>query len=92
MQRLGGFGQVQVAPHGFLDEAKLMKTHSFPDEKAHLALHDDLVKKALDYKRRFEAGEAIGVDLVNFVRDWLTHHILKVDRAYVPFLKAHGVV
>ena len=64
----------------FAHEAQLMKTHGYPGQKAHLAMHDDLVQKALDYKRRFEAGEAIGVDLVNFVRDWLTHHILKTDR------------
>lgn len=64
-----------------------MKKFNYPTEKDHLAMHDDLVKKALDYKRRFDAGEAIGVDLVNFVRDWLkTHHILKTDRALAIFV------
>ena len=27
VQRLGGFGQVQVAASGFLDEAKLVQVH-----------------------------------------------------------------
>lgn len=70
----------------FSHEASLMKKFSFPGQKAHLAMHDDLVNKALDYKRRFEAGEAIGADLVNFVRDWLTNHILKTDRELANFI------
>lgn len=64
----------------FAHEASLMKKFNYPGESAHLARHDDLVRSALDYKRRFEQGEPIGVDLVNFVRDWLTQHILKTDR------------
>ena len=71
----------------FAHEASLMKKFGFPGQKAHLAMHDELVKAALEYKRRFEAGEAIGVDLVNFVRDWLTHHILKTDRQLADFIK-----
>ena len=70
----------------FAHEASLMKQYGYPDQKNHLAMHDDLVKAALDYKRRFEAGEAIGADLVNFVRDWLTHHILKTDRQLANFI------
>jgi methyl-accepting chemotaxis protein len=70
----------------FAHEAKLMKQHGYPQEEQHLAMHDDLVKRALEYKRRFDAGEAIGTDLVNFVRDWLTQHILKTDRALADYI------
>ena len=70
----------------FAHEAKLMQQYGYPQERQHLAMHEDLVKRALEYKRRFEAGEAIGTDLVNFVRDWLTQHILKSDRALADFI------
>lgn len=63
-----------------------MQQYGYPQERQHLAMHEDLVKRALEYKRRFEAGEAIGTDLVNFVRDWLTQHILKSDRALADFI------
>lgn len=70
----------------FAHEANLMKKSGYPGQKAHLAMHDDLVNMALDYKRRFEAGEAIGVDLIHFVRDWLTNHILKTDKDLANFI------
>lgn len=70
----------------FAHEASLMKQFRYPEETRHLTMHDDLVKTALEYKRRFETGEAIGVDLVNFVRDWLTNHILKTDRLLADFI------
>ncbi len=70
----------------FAHEAALMKKHGYPQEGQHLAMHEDLVKRALEYKRRFDAGEAIGTDLVNFVRDWLTQHILKSDRALADYI------
>ena len=70
----------------FAHEARLMKQCGYPQERQHLAMHDALVKSALEYKQRFEAGEAIGTDLVNFVRDWLTQHILKSDRALADFI------
>ncbi|MPN08254.1 hypothetical protein SDC9_155536 [bioreactor metagenome] len=37
---------------------------------------------------RFENGEAVGQETLEILRDWLTHHICVVDRAYVPFMKA----
>lgn len=70
----------------FAHEAALMKKHGFPGQRNHLAAHDHLVEMALEYKRRFEAGENIGVDLISFVRDWLTNHILKTDRELANFI------
>ena len=70
----------------FAHEADLMQKTGYPASKSHLAQHGDLVQKALDYKRRFEAGEAIGAELITFVRDWLTHHILKTDRELAIFI------
>ena len=70
----------------FAHEAGLMKKFNFPGQRAHLAMHDDLVNKALNYKRRFESGEVVGVDLINFVRDWLTNHILKTDKELANFI------
>ena len=40
-------------------------------------------------KADFEAGKVLlSVDLMNFLRDWLTSHILKSDKRYAPFMKA----
>ena len=40
----------------------------------------------------FDGGEPVTEDTMEFLKAWLIHHILRVDKAYVPFLKANGVV
>lgn len=37
---------------------------------------------------RFEDGEEVDMQAMEFLKSWLLHHILEEDRAYVPFLKA----
>ena len=71
----------------FAHEADLMRRSGYPETKQHLAMHDDLVAKAVAYRQRFERGEAIGADLVRFVREWLTEHILKSDRKLADHLR-----
>ncbi len=75
----------------FAHEAELMRKFGYLGRNSHLVMHDDLVKKAFEYKQRFESGEAIGGDLVNFIRDWLTHHILKTDRELADFINRKGL-
>ena len=42
--------------------------------------------EALDY------SEVTFAEALELLKNWLIHHILRVDKAYVPFLKANGVV
>lgn len=74
----------------FAHEASLMEKYHYPESRSHLALHDDLVKRALEYKQRFVAGEPVGAELITFVRDWLTQHILKTDKALAGYISRHG--
>ena len=58
--------------------------------EAHRARHRELTRKMEIYLQRFERGEiALHVHLMNFLRDWLTMHIDRVDRAFGPKLTTH---
>lgn len=51
---------------------------------AHRAEHRELTRKIEIYIQRFERGEiALSPHLMNFLRDWLTNHIRRVDHASV---------
>jgi hemerythrin-like metal-binding protein len=77
--------------HFSMEEA-LFRTHSYPQATAHKQEHDALTKKVLDLQAEFTAGKTfIGVPTLNFLRDWLTQHILKVDMAYKLFFNSRGV-
>ena len=75
----------------FVAEEALMTAAKYPALKEHIAKHRDLTKEVEAYVGRFERGEAaINTTLLNFLRDWLTTHILKEDKAYGPCLNKNG--
>lgn len=84
-------GLVDYTMNHFLLEEELFERLGYPETAAHKAQHDDFSGKAMDLLMRFEDGDSVTREALEFVKDWLLHHILKVDRAYVPFLKANGV-
>ena len=72
----------------FKTEEQLMDAAGYDDLEAHRQLHEKLVAQVLEFKQRFEAGDAtVTMDLMTFLRDWLLDHINRVDRNYVPLLK-----
>lgn len=76
----------------FTAEEALMTATKYPEVAEHKIKHRDLVKQVEDYIARFEKGEiTLSLHLLDFVRDWLTNHILKVDKQYGPWLKEHKV-
>ena len=76
----------------FAMEETLFRTYSYPQASAHTQEHDALTKKVLDLQGEFKAGKTfIGAPTLNFLRDWLTQHILKQDMAYKLFFESKGV-
>lgn len=78
--------------HGhFIVEELLFERHGYPESEAHKAEHDSFTKRAQEWLTRFEDGEHVSPYAMDFLKDWLTHHICEVDRAYAPFLRSRGV-
>jgi hemerythrin len=76
----------------FATEAALFRAHKYPQTSEHLQEHDALTKKVLDLQAELKAGKAlIGAPVLNFLRDWLTKHIMKQDMAYRLFFAEKGV-
>jgi hemerythrin len=76
----------------FAAEEKLMKQHSYPGYLSHKMEHDTLTRKALEIKTTFDSGKMVmSVELMNFLKDWLTKHIKGVDKKYGPFLNNKGI-
>ena len=76
----------------FVYEEGLFKTYGYPEEESHKIAHHKLADKVLQYKTRIEKGDkAIGDELMAFLKDWLTNHIMKEDMAYSAHLNQRGV-
>ena len=73
-------------------EEKLMAQHKYEDTPAHKAEHSKFVQTAGDFKKKFDSGTAVvSVEIMNFLRDWLTSHIMKTDKKLGQSLVKLGV-
>jgi hemerythrin len=76
----------------FSTEEAMMVAANYPGLADHKLKHRELVKQVDDYVLLYDKGEiTLNVQLLNFLRDWLTNHIQKVDMAYSACLIQHGV-
>ncbi|WP_396621290.1 bacteriohemerythrin [Marinobacter sp. W-8] len=75
----------------FIVEEDLFLRLGYPESDAHKAEHDQFTSKVMGLIDQHENGEAAGGEALALLKDWLTHHILKVDKAYVEHFRAHGV-
>ena len=76
----------------FAYEEKLFETHGYSETSQHAKAHASLKSTVSDFYTKFQKGEmAVSSELMNFLKEWLMNHILKEDKAYVPFLKNKGV-
>ena len=83
---------VQYTAVHFAHEERLMRLHDYPDFPKHKAEHEGLTKQVLKFQEDFNAGRAaITVQLLQFLKDWLQHHIKESDQKLAPHLKDRAV-
>jgi len=76
----------------FSAEESLLAKAQYPGLAEHRAKHQILTAQVAGYAERFKRGEAaLSVHLIDFIRSWLTSHILREDRAYGGWLTQAGV-
>jgi hemerythrin len=80
---------VSYTKQHFASEERLMQANQYPDYLKHKADHDALTAKVVAFQHEFEAGRVgMTVELLQFVKDWLQHHIGETDRKVAMFLRS----
>ena len=75
----------------FVSEESMLAKAAYPQLKAHSEIHRKLTNEIAGYIQRFEKGEAaLSVHLIGFLRNWLTNHIQREDRAYSGWVLQRG--
>ncbi len=76
----------------FATEEDLMTRYNYPGYDAHKAEHEKLTSQVLAFKAEFDSGsQTISFELLDFLRKWLTHHILGTDKNYSVHLNDRGI-
>ncbi len=87
-------GLVAYTQTHFANEERYMKMHNFADYAAHKAEHDALAKQVLAVQAKYHQpgpSAALGMEVLTFLKNWLTKHIQGSDKKYTPFMLEHGV-
>ncbi len=64
----------------------------YPSCAQHEKAHRDFTDKVQTFKHELDEGEALSaMEILTFLRDWWTQHILEVDKEYSPFLNEKGI-
>lgn len=82
------FGElIRYTDSHFKSEEGMMRQASYPARAAHQLEHEEFVRQVLELHDQFIAGRhMVSMDLLKFLKKWLTDHILGSDQEYAPFL------
>ncbi len=76
----------------FLLEEKYFDQFGYSDALPHKKKHTDFVEKISDYKKGFEEDRLLlSMDIMYFLKDWLTTHIQGSDKKYGPLFNENGL-
>ncbi len=76
----------------FKHEEDYMLLYDYPEYQKHKQEHEALTNQVMDFLNRYQAGKAtFSLELMNFLKDWLTKHILGSDKKYKDFFLSKNV-
>lgn len=83
---------VTYAKTHFFYEEKIMISNGYPGYATQKQEHDNFTNKAAELKKEFDSGKTVlSIEVMRFLKDWLSNHIMKIDKAYTPFLNGKGI-
>ncbi len=75
----------------FAVEESLMRILNYPDYEKHKEIHEELLQHVIELRDKVESGKtAIGFELMHFLKNWLTKHIMEEDMNYSSFFLNAG--
>ncbi|GFO56104.1 hypothetical protein GMSM_31110 [Geomonas sp. Red276] len=79
---------VDYANYHFACEESWMASASYPDLPRHRKEHELFTERVLALTRRHQEEKEVTLETLNFIHNWITHHILEVDVEFADFVKA----
>ena len=64
----------------FAVEESLFRIFDYPDSEAHQEHHNQLKNEVVNFRKKFQDDTPIDIELMSFLKKWITLHIMKDDR------------
>ena len=76
----------------FSTEEKYMKQFHFPGYESHKKEHDRFVETVLNFEEKYKNGKfVLTLEITNFIKEWVTKHIMGTDQKYADFFVQKGL-
>lgn len=76
----------------FKTEEELFDKYSYPKTGQHKKQHDIFVERIKDFQEKHKTGGAfLSIEIMEFLKDWLTNHIVGTDKEYTEFFHSKGI-
>jgi len=83
---------VRYAYSHFSTEEHYMERYEYPGQEAHVKEHQTFLEETEAIQDRLSGREQVlSLEVLVFLKDWLTRHILVIDRQYVSHFKSRGL-
>ncbi len=84
-------GLIRYTARHFAAEEELMRRHGYGAFESHREKHRKMAEKVASLQARYRSGEISSpVQISNFLKGWLTQHIMETDKAFGDFLVGKG--
>ena len=82
--------KIYVQKH-FAHEEAIMEKYHYPASPEHHHEHQELLNNVLKYEERMKNGNfMIAIELMEFLKNWLSHHVFEIDMALGQFIQDNG--
>jgi methyl-accepting chemotaxis protein/hemerythrin len=76
----------------FQKEEFFFQRFNYSEAAEHIREHQLFLQKVVKLKAEFKSGKiTLTFDLLNFLKDWIDHHIEEVDKKYMDCFKLNGL-
>jgi hemerythrin len=76
----------------FDTEERYFAAFAYDGRAMHILEHENFRNKVNEFKQKYKANSgALTFEVVNFLRTWLTGHIMETDRKYITCFSRNGI-
>lgn len=76
----------------FTTEERIMQAAGYPLFLGHRKIHEDMVKELNQLVHQYKSGEPVmTVDVMQLLKNWLSEHIMGMDKNFGPYLNSKGI-
>ncbi len=80
------------ANYHFATEEKYFDKFDYPDSASHKGVHQKFRDTVADFQQNYVGQEdEYAMKVMDFMKSWLTNHIITVDKAYADCFHDHGL-